>query len=235
MNQPIKKSVLLIESHPGDTRLITDALLNGPAELLTGWSQAEAQGHSLNEILGHAACDNHETSAIVPSLASGAREDTPCADTAILVRRDGIELNIKNCSGYIRDRDGNVAGTVAVLHDLGAATQEALNLSHAAQHDFLTGLPNRSLVNDRITQPISFSARYTQQLAVMFVDLDLFQKINDSLGHAVGDKLLQQVAIRIVACVRRSDTVARIGGDEFVVLLSQVGHAEDAVFIAEKF
>ena len=126
------------------------------------------------------------------------------------------------------------AGTVAVLHDLGAMRQKALNLSHAAQHDFLTGLPNRSLVNDRITQAISFSARYTQQLAVMFVDLDLFKKINDSLGHAVGDKLLQQVAIRIVACVRRSDTVARIGGDEFVVLLSQVGHAEDAVFIARK-
>jgi diguanylate cyclase (GGDEF)-like protein/PAS domain S-box-containing protein len=223
----------------GDAVIISDSAevvthLNGPAELLTGWSQAEAQGHSLNEILGHAACDNHATSAIVRSLASGAREDTPCADTAILVRRDGIELNIKNCSGYIRDRDGNVAGTVAVLHDLGAVRQKALNLSHAAQHDFLTGLPNRSLVNDRITQAISFAARYTQQLAVMFVDLDLFKKINDSLGHAVGDKLLQQVAIRIVACVRRSDTVARIGGDEFVVLLSQVGHAEDAVFIARK-
>jgi diguanylate cyclase (GGDEF)-like protein/PAS domain S-box-containing protein len=223
----------------GDAVIISDSAnvvthLNGPAELLTGWSQAEAQGHSLNEILGHAACNNHATSAMVRSLASGAPEDTPCADTAILVRRDGIELNIKNCSGYIRDRDGNVAGTVAVLHDLGAVRQKALNLSHAAQHDFLTGLPNRSLVNDRITQAISFSARYTQQLAVMFVDLDLFKKINDSLGHAVGDKLLQQVAIRIVACVRRSDTVARIGGDEFVVLLSQVGHAEDAVFIARK-
>ena len=98
----------------------------------------------------------------------------------------------------------------------------------------MTGLPNRSLVNDRITQAIAFAARYNKQLAVMFVDLDLFKRINDSLGHAVGDKLLQQVAMRIVACVRRSDTVARIGGDEFVVVLSQVGHTEDAVFIARK-
>jgi diguanylate cyclase len=167
-------------------------------------------------------------------MISGAHEGAPCADTAILVRRDGVELNVKNCSGYIRDRDGNVTGTVAVLHDLGAVRKQTLELSHAAQHDFLTGLPNRSLVNDRITQAISFSARYTKQLAVMFVDLDLFKRINDSLGHAVGDQLLQQVAIRIVACVRRSDTVARIGGDEFLVLLSQVGHAEDAVFIARK-
>jgi diguanylate cyclase (GGDEF)-like protein/PAS domain S-box-containing protein len=223
----------------GDAVIISDRSqrvthLNGPAELLTGWSQAEARGHSLNEILGEAPCDDQATSALAPSMACGPHQDRPCADTSILLRRDGVQLNIKNCSGYIRDRDGNVTGTVAVLHDLGAVREQTLELSHAAQHDFLTGLPNRSLVNDRITQAISFAARYTKQLAVMFVDLDLFKRINDSLGHAVGDKLLQQVATRIVACVRRSDTVGRIGGDEFIVLLSQVGHAEDAVFIARK-
>ena len=223
----------------GDAVIISDSAqrvthLNGPAELLTGWSAAEARGHSLNEILGEAACDKQATSALAPSIVSGPREDTPCADTAILVRRDGVRLNIKNCSGYIRDRNGNVAGTVAVLHDLGAVRKQTLELSHAAQHDFLTGLPNRSLVNDRITQAISFAERYNKQLAVMFVDLDLFKRINDSLGHAMGDKLLQQVTTRIVACVRRSDTVGRNGGDEFVVVLSQVGHEEDAVFIARK-
>lgn len=223
----------------GDAVIISDSAqrvthLNGPAELLTGWSEAEARGHSLNEILGEAACDKQPTSSPAPSMVSGPREDTPCADTAILLRRDGVELNIKNCSGYIRDRNGNVAGTVAVLHDLGAVRKQTLELSHAAQHDFLTGLPNRSLVNDRITQAISFAERYNKQLAVMFVDLDLFKRINDSLGHAMGDKLLQQVGTRIVACVRRSDTVGRNGGDEFVVVLSQVGHEEDAVFIARK-
>jgi diguanylate cyclase (GGDEF)-like protein len=150
------------------------------------------------------------------------------------MRRDGVELNIKNCTAHIRDRDGNIAGMVAVFHDLGAARVKTLELSHQAQHDFMTDLPNRSLLNDRITQAISFARRYRKQLAVMFVDLDLFKRINDSLGHAVGDRLLQEVAGRIVACVRRSDTVARHGGDEFVVLLSQVGHAEDAVFIARK-
>jgi len=223
----------------GDAVIISDSAervthLNGPAELLTGWSQAQARGHSLNELLGHAGCDDKQPTSAHAAMDSGSIGNSACSDTAILVRRDDIELNIKNCSGYIRDRDGNVTGTVAVLHDLGAVREQTLELSQAAQHDFLTGLPNRSLVNDRITQAISFSARYNKQLAVMFVDLDLFKRINDSLGHAVGNKLLQQVATRIVACVRRSDTVGRIGGDEFVVLLSQVGHAEDAVFIARK-
>ena len=90
------------------------------------------------------------------------------------------------------------------------------------------------LLSDRITQAISFAERYSKQLAVMFVDLDYFKKINDAFGHAVGDKLLQSVATRLVACVRRSDTVSRLSGDEFAVLLSQVEHAEDAVFSAHK-
>jgi diguanylate cyclase (GGDEF)-like protein len=99
----------------------------------------------------------------------------------------------------IRNRDGNLAGSVAVFHDQGAARLKTLELSHQAQHDFLTDLPNRSLLNDRINQTISFARRYHKQLAVMFVDLDHFKRINDSLGHAIGDGLLQQVADRILA------------------------------------
>jgi len=92
-------------------------------------------------------------------------------------------------------------------------------MTHLAQHDFLTDLPNRLLLNDRITQAISLSRRQSKHLAVLFLDLNGFKHINDSLGHAIGDKLLQLVAQRAVACVRSSDTVSRHGGDEFVVLL----------------
>jgi diguanylate cyclase (GGDEF)-like protein len=159
---------------------------------------------------------------------------SPRTSTGLLVRRDGVALKIKSCTAQIRDRDGNISGMVAVFHDLGAPRVKTIQLSHPAQHDFLTDLPNRSLLIDRLNQAISFARRYHKQLAVIFVDLDLFKRINNSLGHAVGDRLLQEVASRIVACVRRSDTVGRHGGDEFVVLLSQVGHAEDAVFIARK-
>jgi diguanylate cyclase (GGDEF)-like protein len=101
-------------------------------------------------------------------------------------------------------------------------------MSHLAQHDALTDLPNRILFKDRLTQAISLAVRQDKQLAVMFLDLDHFKKINDSLGQSVGDQLLQSVAGRLVASVRRTDTVSRLGGDEFVILLSQVADGEDA-------
>jgi len=95
-------------------------------------------------------------------------------------------------------------------------------------------LPNRMLLNDRLTQAIAAARRHRTSLAVMFVDVDHFKHINDSLGHTAGDQLLKSVARRLVACVRTSDTVSRHGGDEFVVLLSEVGRAEDASLSADK-
>jgi diguanylate cyclase (GGDEF)-like protein len=98
----------------------------------------------------------------------------------------------------------------------------ALQMTHSAEHDFLTGLPNRLLLNDRISQAIALAPRHMKKVAVLFLDLDGFKHINDSLGHPTGDKLLQSIAKRLVECVRGSDTVSRQGGDEFVVLLSEV-------------
>lgn len=110
----------------------------------------------------------------------------------------------------------------------------AAQLDHLAHHDVLTDLPNRMLLQDRIGQAIELAHRQGTQLAVMFMDLDRFKHINDSLGHAVGDQLLQSVAQRLVACVRHSDTVSRQGGDEFVLLLHSVEHAKDAANSAQK-
>jgi diguanylate cyclase (GGDEF)-like protein len=121
-----------------------------------------------------------------------------------------------------------------VFRDVSEARAMRLKMTHLAQHDFLTDLPNRLLLNDRITQAIPLSRRHSQPLAVLFLDLDGFKHINDSLGHEIGDKLLQLVAQRLVGCVRTSDTVSRHGGDEFVILLSEVSDAGDAAFIAEK-
>jgi diguanylate cyclase len=107
-------------------------------------------------------------------------------------------------------------------------------LNHQAHHDLLTGLPNRILLQDRLNQAIELARRQYRQLAVMFMDLDQFKHINDSLGHAVGDQLLQSVAKRLVGCVRHSDTISRQGGDEFVLLLPYIEHAEDAALSAQK-
>jgi diguanylate cyclase (GGDEF)-like protein len=110
----------------------------------------------------------------------------------------------------------------------------ALEMIHTAHHDFLTNLPNRVLLNDRVDRAIALAGRHDKKVGLLFLDLDGFKHINDSLGHPIGDKLLQSVAERLVDCVRDSDTVSRQGGDEFVVLLSEIEHADDAVLIATR-
>ena len=117
---------------------------------------------------------------------------------------------------------------------LGGQIGRTYENGHLGQHDYLTDLPNRMLLNDRITQAIAQARRNTHQIAVLFVDLDRFKRVNDSLGHAIGDRLLQSVALRLSTCVRSSDTVSRQGGDEFVVLLSKIQRGDDAVIVARK-
>jgi diguanylate cyclase (GGDEF)-like protein len=152
----------------------------------------------------------------------------------ILIRRDGYECAIEDSAAPIHDRDGRVTGAVIVFHDVSMARAMVLEMSHLAQHDVLTDLPNRLLLKDRLTQAISLARRNHNQLAVLFLDIDGFKHINDSLGHAIGDRLLQSVAASLSACVRKSDTVSRLGGDEFVILLPEVAHAADAATSAAK-
>jgi diguanylate cyclase (GGDEF)-like protein len=152
----------------------------------------------------------------------------------ILVRQDRHEIAIEDSAAPIHDRDGQVTGAVIVFHDVSMARTVVLEMSHLAQHDALTDLPNRMMLNDRLTQAVSLARRNHHLLAVLFLDLDGFKNINDSLGHSIGDKLLQSVSARLLACVRKSDTVSRQGGDEFVVLLSEVTHAADAAISAAK-
>jgi len=151
---------------------------------------------------------------------------------SILIRRDGAEAFIEDSVTPIHDRRGKVIGAVMVFRDVSSVRAQANEMSHLARHDSLTNLPNRVLFYDRLSQAIALACRRRKKLAVLFLDIDRFKHTNDSLGHAVGDQLLQVVAQRLVSCVRNSDTVSRQGGDEFVILLSEVTRARDVSFAA---
>ena len=227
----IEEAVLRTDINGGIT------YLNRMAEKLTGWCRAEALRRPVTDVLqiteGVGISPIRDALKILKDEGRTATPAVNCTN-CILVRRDGFEFGIEITVTPIHDHDGVVTGSVVAFHDVSAARAKSVEMSRLAQHDSLTGLPNRVLFNDRLTQAISLAMRQDKQLAVLFVDLDQFKKINDSLGHAVGDKLLQSVAGRLVNCVRRTDTVSRLGGDEFVVLLSQVEHEEDAAVSARK-
>src|SRR4030095_4421028 len=194
----------------------------------------EASGRPLQEVLRIIDADNREPALNPLAMAMLQDRTVGLSANCVLIRRDGHESAIEDTAAPIHDRGGQVTGAVIVFHDVGVARAMSLKMSHLAQHDFLTGLPNRMLLNTRLTRAIASARRHGNLLAVLFVDVDHFKHINDSLGHAIGDQLLQSIARRLVACVRSSDTVSRHGGDEFVVLLSEVAHAEDATLIADK-
>lgn len=119
-----------------------------------------------------------------------------------------------------------------VFHDVSESRAMALEMAHLAQHDFLTSLPNRLLLTERFSHAIGMAQRNRKQVGLMFLDLDNFKHINDSLGHAIGDQLLQSVANRLVGCARTTDTVCRQGGDEFVILLAEISQPQDAAHVA---
>jgi diguanylate cyclase (GGDEF)-like protein/PAS domain S-box-containing protein len=223
----------------GDAVACTDisgslTFLNLVAEKLTGWTWQEAAGRPMAEVFRILDTTNRE---VIPNPMDRAirRDETGhLPASSILVRRDGFEIPIEDSVAPIHDGEGRTAGAVIVFRDVSVARALALQITHSAEHDFLTGLPNRMLLNDRISQAITLAPRHMKHVAVLFLDLDGFKHINDSLGHPTGDKLLQSIAERLVDCVRASDTVSRQGGDEFIVLLSEVEHAEDAAITARR-
>jgi diguanylate cyclase (GGDEF)-like protein/PAS domain S-box-containing protein len=151
-----------------------------------------------------------------------------------LVRRDGSLLKALLSATMIRDAGGRLVMSRATVFDITDRNLAEQRIAHLAHHDALTGLPNRTLLIDRLQQAIAHAHRAGTRAAVLFLDLDRFKTINDSLGHGVGDRLLQAVASRIQLCVREGDTVSRLGGDEFVVVLRDIASPADAMEVAEK-
>jgi diguanylate cyclase (GGDEF)-like protein/PAS domain S-box-containing protein len=223
----------------GDAVICTDisgniTFLNLIAEKITGWSLEEAAGRPMAQVLPILDATSRETTPDPMELAVIQNRTVHLPPNCILIRRDGFEIPIEDSVSPIHDRQGQATGAVIVFRDVSATRTMALEMAHSAQHDFLSGLPNRMLLSDRISQAITSALRRVKKVGVLFLDLDGFKHINDSLGHPIGDKLLQSIAMRLVDCVRGSDTVSRQGDDEFIVLLSEMEESEDAAITARR-
>jgi diguanylate cyclase (GGDEF)-like protein/PAS domain S-box-containing protein len=223
----------------GDAVICTDtadkiSFLNPIAERMTGWSLKEAFGLPLSEAFRIMDASTGKTAADPIAKAVGQGRTTKLPANCILTRRDGHQIFIEDSVAPIVGSDGVAAGTVLVFRDVTAARGLADQITHLAEHDALTGLPNRLLLNDRLNQAIAQAGRKGSQVAVLFLDLDGFKHINDSLGHPAGDKLLRSVAQRLQECLRSPDTISRQGGDEFVVLLQDLHQSEQAAHSAKR-
>ena len=222
----------------GDAVLCSDlqgnvTYLNLVAEAMTGWSREDAMGRPLAEVLRIINVTTREAAANPAQHAIAEERIVEMIPDCVLIRRDGFESAIEDSSAPIHNRDGRVVGAVMVFRDVSESRFMAQKMTHLAQHDFLTDLPNRLLLTERLTQAIGLARRHRKQVALLFLDLDHFKNVNDSLGHAIGDLLLKSVADRLLAKVRMTDTVCRQGGDEFVILLAEIEQTQDAAYVAE--
>ncbi len=207
--------------------------MNPVAADMTGWSLDEARGHPIDEVMSLLDAETGAAGLAPLAIAMRDRRAVGLALNTLLVHRSGRQFPIEDSAAPIYGINGEVVGGVIVFHDVSESRAMALRMSHLAQHDYLTDLPNRVLLQDRLTQALGALSQ-GRRGGLIFLDLDHFKNINDTLGHEVGDLLLQAVAARLLANVREDDTVSRQGGDEFVVLLPRLADPRDAAWVAEK-
>lgn len=199
--------------------------INDALAKLYGYPKPQTMiGKSVSELYDETDVDRFNN-VIVPAVRQRGRWRGEASGR----RRDGFtfpqEISLTATDG---------GSMVCIVRDITERTYAEEQIKHLAYHDALTGLPNRLLFKDRLTVALSHAQRDHSRLAVLFLDLDRFKVINDSLGHNIGDQLLQAVAARVQSCVRDSDTVARLGGDEFTLLLPSLVRSEDAALVAQK-
>ncbi len=194
-------------------------------------------GYCADEVIGQ-----------TPRMLSSDKQDDEFYDQVwgCLLKNGGWEGDVSNrrksgetfiqheTISAIRDQHGNPTKFITILNDISDKRRLESEIEHRANHDTLTGLANRNLLIERLGQSIKRGRRQEETTAVLFIDLDHFKRVNDKLGHSYGDKLLQEVSIRLQQCVREADTVARQGGDEFVIVLHKIKDIDEAAHVSEK-
>jgi diguanylate cyclase (GGDEF)-like protein/PAS domain S-box-containing protein len=207
--------------------------MNPVAEKLTGWNQADSIGKGLTSVVHLIDEDTGKVVRLgIPDLLANNSSNPINGNVQIVNYIEKIPIELT--SSAIRDEKENTCGLVLVLHDLTERKRYEEKLRYNAVTDHLTELPNRFLFFDRLNMALAQAQRDFQKLGVLMLDLDEFKKVNDTHGHNVGDQLLKGVANRLLNMFRRGDTIARWGGDEFILLLPEIRQAEAAKNVAER-
>ena len=209
--------------------------------VITSWNPAAERmyGYAANEVIGQHVSILLPTNPLddLKNIVSKMGKSLHHYET-VRQHKDGRLIDVALTISPIRNKQGHIVGASTIARDITVRRQAERNreewMSHLAYHDPLTGLPNRLLFNDRLAQALTTARRHGGKLAVIFADLNNFKSINDTLGHSVGDALLQAIANSLVACLRSIDTVSRHGGDEFVILLSEINHTSDTAKAVQK-
>ncbi|MGM0632898.1 MAG: diguanylate cyclase domain-containing protein [Pseudomonadota bacterium] len=222
----------------GDAVLVTDiegniTYLNPIAETLTGWTGVDAAGRSLSEVFVIIDGASRVPAANPAQRAIAADEPVELAANCVLLCRDGTELGIEDSAAPIHDREGGVTGAVIVFRDVSQSRAVIRRMAHLARHDALTGLANRMVLEERLAEALRMAARDGHKVGLLFVDVDHFKAINDSMGHDAGDQVLCAITERLTSCMGITDTLSRQGGDEFVVLLIRINTRQEAVQFAD--
>jgi diguanylate cyclase (GGDEF)-like protein/PAS domain S-box-containing protein len=221
-----------------DAVITTDKLgnieyMNPVAEELTGWTKAEAEGMASTLVFKIIDGYTREPVSNPVDLVLTQQSEADLTKDTVLLSRDGNEYAVEESAAPIRNRDGDIIGVVLVFHDVSDTRQLAIQLTHQAAHDPLTGLFNRREFERRLGLALEALTVQPKQHALLYLDLDQFKIVNDTCGHSAGDELLRQITALLHPLVRESDTLARLGGDEFAALLENCS-PESAARIAEK-